>query len=206
MGTATKKTLSQLDGIESLRSSHDDDLQAHRVANIGDNDDFEVVTYDVNNNPTLINYYVDQKNLLFSVGFVGDSAGSLNNTYWLFSSPKDGVDYYVWYSVSGGGVDPAVANRTGIQVDIETNDPSFIVAQATKLFLEQEDIYYKIQIKNSVLEFEADLCGVTTEPSPSTSGFLITTNQQGSRKLVKTIKATYDVNCNILTRSIIRYE
>lgn len=38
--------------------------------------------------------------------------------YFLYSSKT--VDYYAWFSVNGGGVDPAVASRTGIEVPLTT--------------------------------------------------------------------------------------
>jgi flagellar hook protein FlgE len=53
----------------------------------------------------------------------------LNNTYWTLSSPT--TNYYVWYNVNGAGVDPAIAGRTGIQVNLATNDTATTVATAT---------------------------------------------------------------------------
>lgn len=40
--------------------------------------------------------------------------------YFLLSSPT--VDYYVWFNKDGGSADPAVADRTGIEVAIATGD------------------------------------------------------------------------------------
>lgn len=63
---------------------------------------------------------------------VADVAGSLNNTYFLLGVPQDDttLPYYVWFNVSGGGVDPAVPGATGIEVMIATNDTADDVATA----------------------------------------------------------------------------
>lgn len=62
-----------------------------------------------------------------------DVAGNLNSTYFKVYSPTQG--YYVWYSVSGGGVDPAVPGLTGIRVNITTNedDVSISIASAAAI-------------------------------------------------------------------------
>lgn len=63
---------------------------------------------------------------------VADVAGSLASTYFTFSNAGDANLYYAWYKVSGTGTDPAVAGRTGIEVDIATNDTADTVASATR--------------------------------------------------------------------------
>ena len=67
---------------------------------------------------------------------VADVAGSLNSTFFLLESMS--TKYYVWYDVSAGGTDPGIAGsaetggRTGIEVDIVTNDTADDVATATR--------------------------------------------------------------------------
>lgn len=53
------------------------------------------------------------------VDTVADSGGSLNNKYFLLSSPT--VNYYVWFNINSAGTDPALAGKTGIQVTAATN-------------------------------------------------------------------------------------
>jgi hypothetical protein len=55
-----------------------------------------------------------------TVTAVADVAGSLNSKYFLASSMTD--DYYFWFD-NGSGVDPAIPDRTGVQV-IYTDDDS----------------------------------------------------------------------------------
>lgn len=49
--------------------------------------------------------------------------------YWTFNTPSTG--YYVWYLVESFGVDPAIAGRTGIQVNLNGNETAFEVARKT---------------------------------------------------------------------------
>lgn len=66
---------------------------------------------------------------------VADVAGSLNSKYFLISSvnptTKVQKNFYVWYNVDSGGVDPAIAGKTGIAVAISAGDANTVVATAT---------------------------------------------------------------------------
>jgi len=50
----------------------------------------------------------------------------LDDLYWTFSSSS--TAYYVWYNVDAGGVDPAVAASTGIEVAVLSTDNQAAVA------------------------------------------------------------------------------
>lgn len=50
---------------------------------------------------------------------VSDVSGSLNNKYFLIDTPF--VNYYIWFNINSAGTDPAIANRTGIQITGATN-------------------------------------------------------------------------------------
>ena len=56
---------------------------------------------------------------------IADVAGSLNSKYFLASSRVD--DYYFWLD-NGTGVDPAIADRTGIQVVYTDDDSAATIA------------------------------------------------------------------------------
>ena len=54
--------------------------------------------------------------------------------HWLLYSAEDATSYYVWYNVTDGAniqSDPALAGKTGIQVDILFTDVSGTIAQKT---------------------------------------------------------------------------
>ena len=55
-----------------------------------------------------------------TVTCVADTAGSLNDTYFLLNTPSQG--FYVWYNVAGAGTDPALSGKVGIEVQIATGD------------------------------------------------------------------------------------
>jgi len=49
--------------------------------------------------------------------------------YFTLSSPS--TDYYVWYDMDNGSIDPSVADRTGIEVEIAFGDDADVVAAKT---------------------------------------------------------------------------
>lgn len=54
------------------------------------------------------------------------------SSYFTFASANDTTKYYVWYSKDGGGINPAIAGRTGIQVNITTGQTATTVAASTR--------------------------------------------------------------------------
>jgi uncharacterized phage protein gp47/JayE len=60
-------------------------------------------------------------------------AGSLITTgkYWLINAAGNTTEYYVWYNVNGGGGNPNLPGKTGIQVAISGTDTNLQVANAT---------------------------------------------------------------------------
>ena len=119
-----------------------------------------------------------------------DTSVSLNNKYFLISSPT--VDYYVWYNVDTLGVDPAVAGRTGIEVAILSTDDEDAVAIATKAIVEavggseyQYEIGYilagvfTVGVVNNVLTITNISRGSAVDSEAGDSGFTVTTTQQG---------------------------
>jgi hypothetical protein len=67
-----------------------------------------------------------------TVTVTGDTAGSLNSTYWTFYSAGDLQGFYVWYNINSAGVDPAPAGLTGIQVAAATGANSSAIGSATR--------------------------------------------------------------------------
>ncbi len=50
-----------------------------------------------------------------------DTAGSRNNTYFVFYTAGNLRGYYVWFNINSAGTDPAVTGLTGIEVAGATN-------------------------------------------------------------------------------------
>lgn len=192
-----KKELSQYDGQQTLKSSHDLDADALRTINpnrevpsIYDRVD---ITYDGNDSVSQAVFYKDDYLENTKVTTVSDVAGNLNNKYFILYSGLDATKFHVWYNVDSGGVDPAPAGSTGIPIAISSNDDSTIVALATKLLvgansnftteLGGNDVYIKNVAK-----------GDTTDSTDNNTGFTISTLEQGVSTVLKTINLTYENN------------
>lgn len=116
-----------------------------------------------------------------SITTVADVSGSLNDTYFLIDG-ADGDDWYVWFNVDSGGTDPMVPSRTGIEVDISTDDASQAVASAlnaalasctslTNLTLDFDEItFFQTEMGNG---------SVTDGSGPAATGFTFDYNVVG---------------------------
>ena len=65
---------------------------------------------------------------------MGDNTGSLNSKYFLIDG-ADGDDWYVWLN-DGTGVDPAIPDRTGIEVAYSQDASATDIATAVGLELD----------------------------------------------------------------------
>lgn len=110
---------------------------------------------------------------------VADVAGSLNNTYFLINSADDETEYYVWFNVSGTGTDPLVANKTGIEVFINTNDSANIVAQKLTNTFNIYNSNFSATILANVVTVTNVLEGNTTDAVDFDTGFTIVVTTQG---------------------------
>lgn len=109
---------------------------------------------------------------------VADVAGSLNDTYWLLNSPT--TEYYVWYNVSGGGTDPSIGGKTGIEVAISTNDTANDVASATQSAIDSESDFAASVSTNVVTVTNAAVGSVAdAEDGASATGFSFNVTTQG---------------------------
>jgi len=116
---------------------------------------------------------------------VADVAGSLAGTYFTLNTTFDKEQYYVWYRVSGAGVDPALTAATGIVVDIATNDTAPTVASATQAILDAtfSDIW-DVSVATSTLTVKNVRYGKVTAPTAGTSGFTISNNETGQLQVL----------------------
>lgn len=97
-----------------------------------------------------------------TITVTGDTAGSLNSTYWTFYSAGDLQGFYVWYNINSAGVDPAPTGLTGIAVAAATGANSSTIGSATR----------------TAIAASAAASYVTV--SGSTSGVILTNKQVGS--------------------------
>src|SRR5690606_7801505 len=95
--------------------------------------------------------------------------------YWLYDTPTTG--YYVWYNKAGGGGDPAVAGRTGIEVAVGTNDTSQQNALATALAMDAVVGITAAVLSGSVVRVTNDDFGPSTDAANGNmgAGFAVST-------------------------------
>jgi len=120
---------------------------------------------------------------------LGDTAGSLNETYFLISAGDLGEDYYVWFNVDSGGSDPAVANKVGLEVAISANDSAATVAAAVQAIVHAETDFNASVVSNTVTITNA-VGGATTDGSAGTSGFTVTVTTKGGHSISYTLAAS----------------
>jgi len=68
---------------------------------------------------------------IVQINTVADVSGNLAGKYFTINDANDTTSYYIWYKVNGVGTDPLVANKTGVLVDLVTNDSANTVAIKT---------------------------------------------------------------------------
>ena len=190
--------ISQLDPGGVLKNVHDYDGQAFRVrdtvAAVQDYFTHYRVTYNVDDQPTQITYYLGTQPHITQVGTISDVAGSLNSRYFFLYEPVSDQQYYVWYNVSSGGVDPAIPNSIGIEVPISTNDDSTIVALATELAINADvngSRFFDARRINGSVKITTKRAGLTTDSIDGNTGFLIA-NTPGEEEIVEVVDISYN--------------
>jgi hypothetical protein len=109
---------------------------------------------------------------------VADVSNSLDGKYFLLDSRKG--SYYVWFNTSGGSaVDPAISGRTGIEVELITDDADTDVALAlySELVILIDD--FIVTVDGNEVEITDIDVGEVTDADDGDTGFTITTEQQG---------------------------
>lgn len=186
--------LSDLDNSAVLRDAHSYPDHSIRVRDtisvVKEFFDSFTVTYNVNNLPTQICYYVGLNPHLTTIGARGDVGGDLNNTYFFIYEARSNKLFHVWYNVDSLGVDPAPVNSTGIEVTLNSNDTSALVAYATELTLNLYPTYFTVSRTNSVLKITTVKLGEANSTLDVSTSFMIT-NTPGEKELIKKIDIPY---------------
>lgn len=116
---------------------------------------------------------------------VADVAGSLAGDYFTVNTAENQEQYYVWFKVSGVGIDPAVANKTGILVNVAINDSATAVALAIKTEL---DLNYSTKFVSTVAGPDVTIKNVrfgrAIDATVGTSGFTLVIDEQGELQVL----------------------
>jgi len=105
------------------------------------------------------------------------AAGVLENGYFTLSSPT--TDYYVWFSIDSGSVDPAPGGLTAIQVGIAADDTANAVAIALQIALDAH-IDFGASVITNVVTVTNAVFGITTDAADFNTGFTISVTVQGT--------------------------
>ena len=125
-----------------------------------------------------------------------DEGGNKQSTYFFINAIEvdattdvgfKTVEYYVWFDVSSGGSDPSLSGKTGIEVDISTDDNAATVATAVKNALDALSNFSASISSNQVTVTNTNR-GSVTDASDFNSTHTISTTTQGTGQLVGNIK------------------
>ena len=132
---------------------------------------------------------------------LGDGGGSLNNLYFTLNTAFDQNQYYVWYDVSGAGVDPAVSGKTGIRVSINSGDSASTVALATGTAIAS---YFDVEVVSDVLTITNISYGPCADATAGTSGFTVNIAQQGALDVLLSDLVSPSQSVDETARSLVR--
>ena len=103
------------------------------------------VNYNEDNFPTQVTYFRGFKQHRTMVGCISDDNYSLQNTYIKIYSAPDNESFHIWFNVDGLGVDPSPTDSTPIEIPINVNDDSSVIAM--KNILDNDILYLPPNIK-----------------------------------------------------------
>ena len=129
-----------------------------------------------------------------------DESGSLQSKYFFINTVEVDttinvgykiVEYYVWMDVSSGGSDPAISGKTGIEVDIATDNNAATVATAVKNALHAL-ANFSATIDSNVVTVTNANKGAVTDASDNNTNNAIAVTTQGTGQLTGNIKYPED--------------
>jgi hypothetical protein len=105
---------------------------------------------------------------------VAGTAASLANKYFIFSS--SGVNYYAWFNLDAGGVDPAVASKTAVPVAITTGQSTSVIATAAAAAINALALVNSAADGSQII-IKSDAIGAITDAGAGNSGFTVSISQ-----------------------------
>ena len=133
-----KDNWSKLDFGQTLKASHQKEVDAQRVVNVQNVIDTyfsrAIPTYDGEGSLTNIKFYLDRTRQCTRLNAVADVSGSLNGTYFIIYSGGNRTQYYVWFN-NGSAPDPAIPNAVGIEVSYANNAKASTLANLVAIEL-----------------------------------------------------------------------
>jgi len=106
-----------------------------------------------------------------------NAGGGLGGKYFTFDTTE--AQYYVWYDVDGASVDPAVAGRTEVEIDISDGDSAGTVATATQAAIDAL-AGVTATVSGSAVTIINDSEGDVADPDEGTTTFTVATVVAGT--------------------------
>lgn len=150
------------------------------------------VEYTQNNFPSEVSYFRGTQAHKTTLGCVSDLNGSLQNTYIKIYSAPDNKAFHLWFNVDESGTAPVVANSTAIEIPINSNDDSLVIAMAISLVLNtlhKQD--FIVTRNNSVVEIATVGLGIVTNSQDFGTSFALV-NTVGKQELISSISIGYE--------------
>jgi hypothetical protein len=118
---------------------------------------------------------------------------ALADKYFLISSPT--VDYYVWFNLDTGGVDPAVADRTAIPVAIATGNTAAQMATAAAAAIDALAAFVSAAV-STVITITNAVSGAANATTAGNSGAAVVVTVAGVSSAVPVAVITVPASSN----------
>lgn len=100
-----------------------------------------------------------------------DASLMLQSSYFNLYSANDVTEYYVWYSIDAGGIDPSIVGKTGILVDILSTDNAEAIASKTVTAIDTAAAAdFNVSSFQDIVTIENTTNGMTTATSNGAIG------------------------------------
>lgn len=123
---------------------------------------------------------------------VADVAGSLNDTYFIINSALNATSYYVWLNVNNAGTDPAIADKTGVEIAVATGASADTIATAIKVALDALADFVATVVTDTVTVTNASDGATTDLDDTGSTGFTLTVTTAGVTSTVSLLEGEKD--------------
>lgn len=139
------------------------------------------------------------------VGTVGSTEMTTGN-YFLLNSAGDATEYYVWYNINGGGGDPALVGKTGVEVAVTAVDDAATIATKTKNALDVLGDFVT-GLQSNILTITTVGKDFTTNTSDGDIGgsFSVVTLQEGNVTYVDLINPGFVAEAGITVSDVFEF-
>lgn len=136
---------------------------------------------------------------IFLTNTIGAVSSRLNGKWFYINSTADAQQYYLYFNVAGGGIDPLISGKTGLPVNLPEGASAIAVASQIKSVLESTNNFIVKQFENELLITNKTV-GVVTEANANNTNFSFEIRQKGAdRVLVATLHMEYNENKDIVS-------